>query len=208
MRTYGKKFTFAKTTQYKQRQTRMATEWDVRLDVGQGLLVEDILNNVKQTKDEYLFVLCSGIESPDKTLPETFTTASRSSGEHVHLCVVLLEPKARPDVLTMLRGKRKVLDEYCAPRNPKFSYAGWVIHHAKPEYKLPGEPPIRFEHGTLPMDPITIEWALKIDGMLKKYGYDLMKRRFAPYTDLLQRHKTLEKVEGLLMSLEDRDIKG
>ena len=56
------------------------------------------------------------------------------------------------------------------------------------------------------MDPLTIEWALKINAILKKWGYDLMRRRFKAYTDLITRHKTLEKVEGLLMSLEDQGV--
>lgn len=217
MRSYGKKFAFKKTVQYRERQTRMATEWDVRLDVGDSLLIEDILNNVKRNKDEFQFILCSGIEKPDKQATQGCPTEGQagpwtgshnqygSNGEHVHLCVVLLVPKARADVLAMLRGPRKVLDEYCAPRKQVYSYAGWVIHHAKPDWKIPGEPPIRFEHGTLPMDPVTVEWAIKIDKKLKQWGYDLMHRRFKVYTDLLHKHKTLEKIEGLMMSLDDHD---
>lgn len=204
MRTYGKNWAFKKTASYKQRQVRLATEWDIRLDVGNELPVEEVIDNLKKIKDDVLFMACSGVERADK-LPEGFNVPSQSNGEHVHVCLVLLEPKARPDVLALLRGKRKVLDEYAAPRNAKFSYAGWIIHHAKPEWKIPGEPPLRFEHGTLPMDPITIEWAIKINAILKKWGYDVMRRRFKVYTDLLTKHKTMEKIEGLLMSLEDRD---
>lgn len=217
MRTYGKNWAFKKTASYKQRQVRLATEWDIRLDVGNELPVEEIIDNLKKLKDDVLFMACSGVERADNVGDQVqtntnrygnrihTTAGSRSVGEHVHVCLVLLEPKARPDVLALLRGKRKVLDEYAAPRNAKFSYAGWIIHHAKPDFKIPGEPPLRFEHGTLPMDPITIEWAIKINAILKKWGYDAMHRRFKVYTDLLTKHKTMEKIEGLLMSLEDRD---
>lgn len=215
MRSYAKNWAFKKTTTFKQRQTRLATEWDVRLDVGDVLTIDTILQNIRTNLHGFLYVAVSGIERPDtdewkgtRFDPSTNPTINQhaSNGEHVHLCIVLLEPKTRNDVLQMLRGRRKLLDEYCAPRNPKFSYAGWLIHHAKPEWKIPGEPPLRFEHGMLPMDPLTIEWALKVDRILKKWGFDLMHRRFKMYTDLIIREKTLEKVEGLLMSLEDRDV--
>lgn len=208
MRTYGKNWTFKKTASYKQRQVRLATEWDIRLDVGNELPVEEVIDNLKKIKDDVLFMACSGVERPDKkdALQEGGFKNYGSDGEHVHVCLVLLEPKTRQDVLALLRGKRKVLDEYAAPRNAKFSYAGWIIHHAKPEWKIPGEPPLRLEHGTLPMDPLTIEWAIKINAILKKWGYDLMRRRFRQYTDLLAKHKTMEKIEGLLMSLEDQDV--
>jgi len=211
MRSYAKNFMFKKTATYKQRQVRLATEWDVRLDVGDQLPIEDIVNNCKKIKDDCLYILVSGVERPDEAIQATHgkewanQSLTRSNQEHVHLCIVLLEPKTRPDVLRMLRGPRKVLDEYCTPRNSKFAYAGWVIHHAKPELKIPGQPPIRFECGTLPMDPLTIEWALKIDAILKKWGYDATRVRFRQYTDLIKKHKTLEKIEGLLMSLEDND---
>lgn len=207
MRTYGKNWTFKKTASYKQRQVRLATEWDIRLDVGNELPVEEVIDNLKKIKDDVLFMACSGVERPDKHVSPNGERGkpipSGSESEHVHVCLVLLEPKTRPDVLALLRGKRKRLDEYAAPRNAKFSYAGWLIHHAKPDYKIPGEPPLRLEHGTLPMDPLTIEWAIKIDAILKKWGFDLMRRRFRQYTDLLAKHKTMEKIEGLLMSLED-----
>lgn len=205
MRPYAKNFMFKKTTTYKQRQIRLSTEWDCRFDVGDEFPVEELIDNLKKLKNDVLYIAASGVERPDKQVEGTAKQYG-SNGEHVHVCLVLLEPKARPDVLKMLRGNRKRLDEYAAPRNAKFSYAGWIIHHAKPEWKIPGEPPLRFEHGTLPMDPLTIEWAVKIHAILKKWGFDLMRRRFKAYTDLLTKHKTMEKIEGLLMSMEDNDV--
>ena len=96
-------------------------------------------------------------------------------------------------------------DEYAAPRNAKFPYAGWVIHHAKPAFKLDGEPDIRFERGDLPMDPFTSDWALKIQGLMKKWGSPAMQQRFKGYMDLLKRNKIQEKIEALQMSLHDQD---
>jgi hypothetical protein len=218
MRPYAKNFMFRKTATYKQRQVRLATEWDLRFDVSDELPVEEIVNNLKNAKNDVMYMACSGVERPDIQPTQGCATKDQispwnggknqyaSTGKHVHVCLVLLEPKVRRDVLVMCRGARKHGDEYAAPRNAKFSYAGWIVHHAKPTFKVPGEPPLRFEHGTLPMDPLTVEWAIKIDAILKKWGYDAMRRRFSAYTDLLKKHKTLEKIEGMLMSLEDQDV--
>lgn len=211
MRTYGKDFAYKRTVSYKQRQARVATEWDIRLDINDILTPEVIVSNIKEALDEFSFVLVSGVERPDKV---TSTAAfgnnkpapAASSEHHVHLCVVLFVPRQRFDVLKLVRGPRKLGDEYAAPRNAKFPYAGWVIHHAKPAFKLDGEPDIRFERGDLPMDPFTSDWALKIQGLMKKWGTPAMKQRFKGYMDLLAKHKIQEKIEALQMSLEDQDV--
>ena len=213
MRSYGKNFIYKKTVSYKERQERMATEWDVRLDVSVALPVEDVLSRVQDSLDEMLYVLVSGVERPDL---ETGTEESLKAGwrnncgsgskeHHVHLCIVLLAPLKRNDVLKMLRGPRKLGDEYAAPRNPKFTYAGWVIHHGKPGFKLEGEPLVRFEHGTLPMDAITTDNAMKIRGLLRKWGTDENRKRFGVYTEMLERDAIKRKIEQLQMSLEDQD---
>lgn len=219
MRSYGKNWKWKKTATYKQRQTRLATEWDVRLDVNEYLTIEDIIANVQREIDGFLYVLVSGVEHPDIVPTQGCNTEKQigpwntgknqygSTGNHTHLCVVLNEPKQRNDVLELLRGRRKVTDEYCAPRNQKFSYAGWVIHHAKLDSKVTGEPGIRYEHGTLPMDPITIEWALSIVRMVEKYKpSDGVKNRFKHYLDLVDKTKIKEKIEKLQMQLEDNDV--
>lgn len=210
MRTYGKDFAYKRTVSYKQRQARVATEWDIRLDINDILTPEVIVSNIKEALDEFSFVLVSGVERPDMA---TSTAAfgnnkpapAASSEHHVHLCVVLFVPRQRFDVLKLVRGPRKVGDEYAAPRNAKFPYAGWVIHHAKPAFKLDGEPDIRFERGDLPMDPFTSDWALKIQGLMKKWGTPAMQQRFKGYMDLLKRNKIQEKIEALQMSLQDQD---
>lgn len=209
MRTYGKDFAYKKTVSYKQRQARVATEWDIRLDINDILTPEVIVSNIKESLDELSFVLVSGVERPDTAGPGAFDPKkvhSGSSEHHVHVCVVLFVPRQRADVLKLVRGPRKLGDEYAAPRNAKFPYAGWVIHHAKPAFKLDGEPDIRFERGDLPMDPFTSDWALKIQGLMKKWGSPAMQQRFKGYMDLLKRNKIQEKIEALQMSLEDQDV--
>ena len=206
MRTYGKNFIYKKTVNYKQRQERLATEWDVRIDVTDDLPADKIVERVREARDELLYALVSGVERPDKEecniAPNR--TSSFSQGNHVHVCIVLLAPLKRADVLRMVRGPRKLGDEYAAPRNPKFTYAGWIIHHGKPAFKLDGEPLVRYESGTLPLDALTTDNALKITSILKKWGTDGTKNRFKVYSDLLERENIKQKIEQLQMQLEDK----
>ena len=212
MRSYAKNFVYKQTATYKQRQERLATEWDIRVDVNDVLPVERVVSNIKERLDDVLFVLVSGVERPDHAYNHDVnihgekhhtTKGSVSTEHHVHVCVVLFTPVRRRDVLELVRGPRKLGDEYCAPRNPKFTYAGWVIHHGKPGFKIDGEPLVRFEHGTLPLDPVTTDTAVKVSAILKKWGTDGTRKRFAMYTELLKRDKIRSKIEQLQMSLED-----
>lgn len=208
MRSYAKNFVYKQTASYKQRQERLATEWDIRVDVNDVLPVERVVSNIKERLDDILFVLVSGVERPDTEGPGAFDKNKNHSGSnehHVHLCLVLFTPVRRRDVLELVRGPRKLGDEYCAPRNPKFTYAGWVIHHGKPGFKVAGEPLVRFEHGTLPLDPVTTDTAVKVTAILKKWGTDGTRKRFAMYTELLKRDKIRSKIEQLQMSLEDHE---
>lgn len=213
MRSYAKNWMYKKTATFKERQTRLATEWDVRLDVSDALTVDNIIGFIKEELDELSYVLVSGVERPDSNLapsdgnqPTWKKSPTTSKENHVHLCIVLFVPRPRCDVLKLVRGPRKMGDEYCAPRNAKFPYAGWVIHHAKPGFKLDGEPDIRFERGNLPMDPFTSDWALKIQGLIRKWGSVEMQQRFKGYLDLLKANKIKERIELLQMKLEDNDV--
>lgn len=211
MRSYAKNFMYKQSATYKQRQERLATEWDIRVDVNDVLPVERVVSNIKERLDDILFVLVSGVERPDLPTGTAESTqagwrndsGSGSNEHHVHVCLVLFTPCRRRDVLELVRGPRKLGDEYCTPRNPKFTYAGWVIHHGKPGFKIVGEPLVRFEHGTLPLDPVTTDTAVKVAAILKKWGTDGTRKRFNMYTELLKRDKIRSKIEQLQMSLED-----
>lgn len=193
MRTYGQASIQGKNRPTGHQRTelyskREATEWDVRLDVNAALTPDVIINNIKERLDELSYVLVSGVEHPDKVVSPTGVEwkqiSSGSTEHHVHLCVVLHKPTKRGDVLQLLRGQRKLGDEYCAPRNAKFTYAGWVIHHAKPTFKVDEESDIRYEHGTLPMDPFTEDTGVKVRALLKKWSSPQLKERFKGYTDI------------------------
>lgn len=188
---------------------REATEWDVRLDVNDLLTPDVIINNIKERLDELQYVLVSGVEHPDKMDALAVQGSTHGSTEHhVHLCVVLHKPSKRGDVLQLLRGQRKLGDEYCTPRNAKFTYAGWIIHHGKPTFKIDGEPDIRYEFGTLPMDPFTEDAANKIKSLLRKWGTPELKERFKGYTDIpvtidpkIALRKQMERKQALIERL-------
>lgn len=217
MRTYGylhstdggkRKTGWERTQLYSKRE---ATEWDVRLDVNDLLTADVIVNNIKERLDELQYVLVSGVERPDTVSDEcnkfdvpSPRVSNMSTEHHVHVCVVLFKPGKRGDVLQLLRGARKLADEYCTPRNPRFTYAGWIIHHGKPGFKIDEEPLIRYEFGTLPMDPFTEDTANKIKSLLKKWSTPEMEARFKGYTDLVTKASIKRKIEQLQMSLEDK----
>lgn len=203
MRSYGKNKIYASKNpaQWKERANREATEWDVRLDVSTELPVEEIVNNLKQQEETLLYALVSGVEKPDINTPGP----AKANEDHVHLAIIMLNPCKRKDVLQLCRGQRKRGDEYCVPRNPKFTYAGWVGHHAKIAWKLDGEPGIRYESGVLPMDAFTDEVAANVVKMIQKYAPELQER-FNQYFELHHKGKLMAKYLELKKLVGD-DIK-
>lgn len=194
---------------------REATEWDVRLDVSDLLTADVIVNNIKERLNDLQYVLVSGVERADTVSDEcnkfgvpSPRVSNMSTEHHVHLCVVLHKALKRGDVLHLLRGSRKLGDEYCTPRNDKFTYAGWVIHHGKPGFKIDGEPLIRFEWGTLPMDAFTPAMATKIKGILRKWSTPEMELRFKAYTDIAndpkeEMRKQIDRKQALIAKLQE-----
>lgn len=209
MRSYSKKFSYKKTAGFQQRSTRTSREWDVRIDVNESINVQDIINNIKRHQDGILYVMVSGIERPDTT---SIANQHGSNEHHVHIAIVLLSEYNRNDVLVMLRGQRKHSDEYCAPRNTKFTYAGWIVHHSKQSYKLDNEPAVRYEYGTLPLDAMTIECARAMKRIFDKFDApDTIKSRFNHYLAMVKQESTqdkinkyMEKIECLRMEMNDK----
>lgn len=181
-----------KVATWKTRNDREATEWDVRLDVNDQLTVQDVINNIKQEEASFLYSLVSGVERADNA-GIVDGRAGASSENHIHLAIIMLSPSKRQDVLQLLRGKRKLGDEYCVPRNQKFTYAGWVAHHAKIDWKLEGEPGIRYEAGVLPMDAYNPDVAANVVKMVNKFGDEAMKERFKQYYDIAGKAKLVER---------------
>ena len=197
MRSYGK----IKPTQpigYRQRETREDVEWDLRIDLNDTVTIDSIVKHVSSIPN-CVYALVSGTEAPDEN------TTYGSKENHVHVALVVENPLKRAEALKAVRGSRKYTEEYAAPRNRKYTYAGWFIHHTKLLTKLEGQPRFAFEFGTLPMDPFTIESAEKIKRIQDRYGDELTAKLFKGYFDLLpsSQDKFLDEVLTLQEKLGD-----
>ena len=150
----------------KERRERTSTEWDVRIDCDKTY-VEEIVGNLKNATAILDYALVSGIEKADT---EQLTNAAKNN--HVHIALIFKYPLRRDQVLSNVRGLLKKTDEYCMPRNRKFTYAGWFMHHSKIDWKLASEQSIRYEYGLLPMDPLDEESKKSVVRMFNKFGKD------------------------------------
>lgn len=204
MRTYSKSKAFPKTvvrptrTDYKNRE---ATEWDVRLDLVNGLTSAKILEHAVAFKDKLSYCLIGGEENPDIRRPNDPINyrLGESQEIHVHVAIVLRSPAKREDVLQLLRGPRSigVGNEYAVPRNTKFTYAGWVMHHTKPISKVNPEILRHMEFGTLPMDSYDEQTCWSVVRMMKKFGNPEMKKRFKSYSDKVDEFKLAKAVQEI-----------
>lgn len=162
----------------KERRERYSTEWDIRIDCDDEYC-DEIIKNLKAAPIVH-YCLVSGLEQPD-------TVKYGSKDIHVHIAIVLEYALRRDQVLGLCRGLQKRTDEYCCPRNPKYTYAGWYLHHTKLDWKVVRDVPIRYEHGTLPYDEPTEENKKNIQRLFKKYSMDdetyqaLNRIKFAEY---------------------------
>lgn len=190
---------------------RASTEWDVRIDVPDQAALDAILGWIKNSLNDILYVLVSGIEMADVERANKVPgrLSAWSEGNHVHIALVLLEPKTRTDMLRLVRGPRRTggpNSEYCGiPDRNRYTYAGWIIHHSKEAFKVPGQPGITYEYGTCPMDAMNVENALKIQQKLRQWGTDTTNDRFRAFDEMVSRNKIKERIERLKMQLEDVD---
>nr|QTE03487.1 MAG: replication-associated protein [Fringilla montifringilla CRESS-DNA-virus sp.] len=203
MRTFGKNYKeHPKTVQrvsnadYKNRE---AVEWDIRLDLVNGMTSAKILEHAVQWKDKFTFCLIGAEEEPDTTPRKNdFSSAgSWTSDEvHVHIAIVMAKACKRGEVLQLLRGPRPIGtgNEYAVPRNPKFTYAGWIAHHTKVLSKINPDGPLKlYEYGDLPMDSYDEATCWKVLKILKKFGNDEMKERFKSYSMKIDAYKIMKK---------------
>jgi hypothetical protein len=58
--------------------------------------------------------------------------------------------------------------------------------------KAKGQPGLRLEHGILPLDQFDVPTLERVDRMIKKFGNDKMKERFAFYQEALRVAKVIE----------------
>lgn len=150
----------------KERKIRLAKEWDIRIDA-KPMDANKIVACLKKNIEFLDYVLVSGVENP-----ESAEVTWGSKEQHVHIALISKQSVSRDVALIYCRGFPKTTSEYAVPRNTKFTYAGWYMHHTKMDVKLVKEPALRFEHGTLPQDSIDEETSKKVRMMFKKFGSD------------------------------------
>lgn len=208
MRTYSKNYkshpaTVTRTTvhDYKNRES---TEWDVRLDLVDGFTASKILDRCVAFQEKLAFCIIGAVEHPDvATAPSAgFKSMSKALSEedHVHVAIILKKPAKREDVLQLLRGPRTIGtgNEYAVPRNPKFTYAGWIAHHTKVFTKINPDGPLKlYEYGDLPMDSYDEETCWKVIRMIKKFGNEEMKERFKSYSAKIDEYKLAKAIQKL-----------
>lgn len=204
MRTYSKDYVnHPRSAPYvtaKQRAERLAREWDIRIDVNLFITPNDIKTCLLTDLEGLDYALISGIEVPDTKFGNydpSKVGASGSTQEHVHIALIFKEPVNRERALRACRPA-KLTDEYAVPRNPKFTYAGWLAHHTKEAFKLdPLMPAIFFEHGFLPEDAMDEATCWKVAKILKKFGSKSIKARFGAYYEALDAFKAAKRNEEI-----------
>lgn len=200
MRTYGSNYKAHPKTQertkYADYKNREATEWDVRIDLVNGMTSSKIFDRLVNFKDKFDYVLLGAEERPD----DAGAGKHLSTEDHVHIAVIMKKMSKREEVLDLMRGPRSLGPgkEYCVPRNPKFSYAGWVMHHTKKQYKINPDGPLQlYEHGDLPMDAYDEKTCWAVIRMINKFGNIKMKERFKSYQDKIEFYKLANQLDDL-----------
>nr|QTE03521.1 MAG: replication-associated protein [Motacilla cinerea CRESS-DNA-virus sp.] len=178
---YDKTKQRSKAGDKKKYKERTSDEWDLRIDCTPQY-ADELVQNIKDARAIIKYALVSGIEQADKDV-----TAGGSANNHVHIGVIFEYELRRDQVLTTIRGLFKKTDEYCTPRNKKFTYAGWYMHHSKIDWKMVLEPAVRLELGVLPEDEHNEYNTKAIKRLFEKFGNadvvqrDINKERFAKY---------------------------
>lgn len=196
---------------------RLDTEWDLRIDLTNGLDVCAVVERVRSFKDLFNYCLISGVEygksRADRPTPKGWFTEEEEL--HVHIAAILKKPAKRQEVLSLFRPT-KTGGEYAVPRKKQHTYIGWRLHHNKVATKTGSADPI-LEFGTLPLDPFNGEVGLQIYYMVRNYGTDEDKVKFKGYIDLgmakknedakVRKRKINDEVEELRKRLKEAEDK-
>nr|WPR18724.1 MAG: hypothetical protein [Chemarfal virus 270] len=190
MRSYGK-YSAAKprTGERKRYAERQSNEWDVRLDVTQESLTK-VKSTLNANRLIFKYCLVSGIEHPDPVAfrYDNMTNGSKhikngSEQNHVHLALITNFIMKREQLLQFVRGLTPLGEEYACPRNKKYTYAGWWMHHTKTDTKLIPAEQVELEYGDLPLDDVNHVTSKEVLRMYNKYGSPLAKNKFQPWLE-------------------------
>lgn len=163
---------------------RTSTEWDLRLDLTNGLTATAVVERARSFKDAFSYCLISGLEfgksRADRPTPKGWLTEEEEI--HVHIALITTNVVNRLEALAFFRPT-KTGGEYAVPRKTQHTYIGWRLHHTKVATKTGSANPI-WEYGTLPMDPFNGETGLQIYYMVRNYGNEDDKQTYKGYLDL------------------------
>lgn len=161
---------------WEKRQKRDAMrgkEWDIRVTVDEDYTAEHVIKKLDEQKEKILWYLVGGAElgiaKEQKGDKDPHTLDAVLPYEHHHICLVLNEETNYQGVGTLL-GTMHRIGKYIAVRDPKHTYAGWIIHATKTKTKVDQEKRQIKEYGTRPIDEDTEENERKIRYMVRKYG--------------------------------------
>ena len=133
-----------------------------------GCFPVTIMAQLRERKDDFLYALVGAKEFGSHPIYQQGTAPRHvDPTEHIHCALITKQPIKRYEALKFFR-EEKLADEYCVPRNEKFTYLGWRLHHIKDETKV-GEERILYESGSLPMDNINEHNVKEIKRMIAKF---------------------------------------
>jgi hypothetical protein len=136
---------------------RTSLEWDLGLRLFSedwNREASDIIQQLEINTSRLHYALVGGIEETAK------------AGRHVHIALIFKNHVSKHAVLHML-NRVDIPNQYCNPRNQRYSYIGWKCHHTKIDTKLGPERQL-YEYGQLPQEALTLaQWKT-----CKKFDYE------------------------------------
>lgn len=126
--------------------SRTSTEWDFSVVVNDDKTRELLLERASAlaASGDIEYLLIGGVEQqPNSAVKE-------AQSKHIHGGVIFSKPVSRSTVVQRLVSECEGV--YCTPRNPRYLYITWKIHHCKEETKVDPTELLLFEFGKLPSD--------------------------------------------------------
>lgn len=168
----------------KERNEAESCEWDLRLTLcvpneHKDTVMQHNLNAIKDHVQSQLYdhesririkmVWISNIELGDRGDKRRKTTKETIDRYHVHCALIVEQPCTRVEALSVFVKLPWPYGKYCTERNTDYTYAGWYLHHAKPDTKV-GPVGMLFEYGTCPTDEPTLDNLKRTVALAKKWG--------------------------------------
>lgn len=146
MRTYSRRPWWTERISKKSYGARSALEWDMSLRTATQSSALQIVETIREKSYGLSYVLVGGMEADQ--------TSEFGKESHVHIALIFLEPQTRNQIIGLFGLDPKEPGLYLTPRNEKYLYATWKIHHTKKQTKISNTPSdwVLLELGKLPVD--------------------------------------------------------